>query len=122
VVAFQTWTGAGDSQVLVSLTNGAVLSLDHGDCFGATGTLSDPVVIVTPIPGVPGDLGRDPRYVEPVVKRIEAITDTNLLEAVARVPASEPWRSPVERRGEIASWLAHRRGRLREVMEAWLRR
>jgi hypothetical protein len=50
VVAFQTWLGVGDAQVLVRPTDGQVFSFDHGDAFSDTSNRSDPVVIVTDIP------------------------------------------------------------------------
>jgi len=121
VIVFQTWLGLGDTQVLIRIADGRVLSIDHGDCFGATGTHSDPTVVVTSIPGVPDNVGKEWKYVEPAVGLIETINDKVLLESVARVPGGEPWRSPVDRRIQIADWLAHRRGRLREVMRTWTR-
>jgi len=121
VVVFQTWIGAGDSQVLVRLSDGTVFSIDHGDCFGSTAGQTDPTVVLTAIPGVPPEVGKEARYVSPAVEQIESITDGKLLEAVAGVPMGGEWRSPVERRVQIASWLAYRRGRLREVMRAWIR-
>lgn len=121
VVAFQTWLGVGDAQVLLSLTDGAIFSIDHGDCFGTVGTRSDPAITVTSIPGVPNLVGKDVSSVEAAVRRIESISDRDILEAVTRIPAGGPWRSPVDRRAEIGHWLADRRGRMREVMEQWLR-
>lgn len=121
VVVFQTWVGAGDPQVLVQLSNGNVMSIDHGDCFGATSVQADPVVVVTAIPGVPQDVGKEEKYVLPTVDRISSITDGELMDAVCGVPMGTAWRSPVERRVQIAAWLAHRRDCLREVMIKWAR-
>lgn len=95
VVAFQTWLGVQDSQVLIKLTTGAVLTIDHGDTFGNTGALTEPQVVCTHIPGVDDTVGREHQQVRRAVARIEAISDRSLLEAVARVPAGEAWRSPI---------------------------
>ena len=59
VVAFQSWLRIADTQVLVNCDDGSVLSIDHGDCFGATAVMDDPSPIVVSIPGV--DDGRDER-------------------------------------------------------------
>lgn len=120
VVAFQTWIGAADAQVLINLTDGTVMTIDHGACFEATASLLDPVIVLTAIPGVPSDLGKDLLSIEGALRRIEGITDHDLIQAVTQVPSGNTWRSLVSRRTEIAEWLAHRRDRLRGVMEAWL--
>jgi hypothetical protein len=119
VIAFQSWIGAGDSQVLIDLATGEVLSIDHGECFGSAATLSDPTPIVTDIPGVSSDHGRTARLIDRAVKTIEAVTDGQLLEAVACVPDVPDWRADADRRLTIAAWLAHRRDRLRGVMQSW---
>ena len=121
VVVFQTWLGVNDGQVLINLRDGKVSSIDHGDCFGQTSNLADPVLIITSIPGVDAAVGKDKAAVEIAVNRVEEVTDKDLLEAVSRVPGGEPWKGSVARRVEIAHWLAHRRGRLREVMDTWLK-
>jgi len=120
VIAFQTWLGVVDAQVLVSMTDGSIWTIDHGDAFAATATQTDPSIVIAPIPGVPDTVGKEVTYVEEAVRRIELISDNDLLIAVAGIPAGDPWRSPVDRRVEIAQWLAHRRGRIREVMGRWL--
>ena len=112
--------GAADAQVLVRLTDGSVMTIDHGACFETTATFSEPTPVVTSIPGVAPDLGKDLLSVEDALKRIERVTDDDLIEASAQVPLGVPWRSPVTRRMEIAEWLAHRRDCLRGVMEKWL--
>jgi hypothetical protein len=119
VTTFQTWIGAKDQQVLVRLTDGKVLSIDHGDCFGATDRPTEPQVVIELIPGVPGEVGRERNLVESAVIRIEALSDDDLLDAVDRVPVGPHWQSDVTRRLAIAEWLAYRRDRLREVMLAW---
>lgn len=122
VIVFQTWIGASDSQVLIELTTGSVYSIDHGDCFGTTSTITDPQVIVTEISGVPADAGREAKYIMPTVGVVESVTDEELLEAVSRIPTGDEWRSPIDRRIEIASWLSHRRNRIREVMSQWVKK
>ena len=121
VVAFQTWIGVDDAQVLVRLTDGVVFSIDHGASFSGVSTLSDPSVRVTSIPGVSDEVGKEARHVQLAVDRIESIDDEDLLDVVARMPTGESWQSPPERRLQIARWLAHRRQRIREVMRTWLR-
>jgi hypothetical protein len=119
VVVFQTWIGShGDGQVLVDLTTGRVSTIDHGDCFGALAA-GDPTVQVTDIPGVGVDVGRKGSLTEPAIQRIEALSDHELLEAVARVPNDPPWKADESRRLEIARWLATRRDKLRSVITAW---
>lgn len=119
VIAFQTWLGLGDSQVLISVTSGRVLSIDHGECFGAVDALTDPFMVITDIPGVPIMVGKDLGNVRAAVDRIEAFTDQDIVSAVACVPTGPPWESTIDRRAAIGRWLSHRRGRLRGVMETW---
>ncbi len=121
IVAFQTWIGVGDSQVLVSLTDGRIYSIDHGECFG---NLPDPAgtltVVVTDIPGVNPDVGRESVYVLPALDRIEAVTHETLLSAVAQVPSGDAWKSPTDRRLAIGRWLAERQAAMRGVMQSWM--
>lgn len=119
VITFQTWLGVHDAQVLVRPTDGQVFSFDHGDAFGDTGDRSDPQVTVTDIPGVDATVGKRPGDVLIAVRGIQAITDEQLVRAVAGVPHGDPWRSPVQRRTEIVEYLMHRRTRLEEVMTKW---
>jgi hypothetical protein len=120
VVVFQTWLAAGDSQVLIDLVTGKVMSIDHGDCFGGISLpATTPAPIVTDIPGVDAAVGRDLALVNDAVDRIERVTDRELIDAVSRVPADDRWKSPVDRRRTIACWLAERRDALREVMKSW---
>jgi hypothetical protein len=119
VVAFQTWLGVGDVQVLVNLSTGHLRSIDHGECFTTTGQLTDPVLVVLSIQGMADDVGRDDASIDSAASRIEAVTDQQLTDAVARIPLGDPWKSPADRRLEIANWLAHRRGKIREVMAQW---
>ncbi len=120
VVAFQTWLGVADTQVLINFRDGRVRSIDHGDCFATTSSPGDPVLILVDIPGVGAAIGKERYAVEAAIRAVESVTDRDLMESVAQVPAGEPWRGPVARRAEIASWLAARRDRIRTVMEGWL--
>lgn len=120
VTAFQTWTGVGDTQVLIELKTGRVWSIDHGEALGQTGTNQPPSLIPPPIPGVTLDAGSHGDALLEGVDRIEQISDAQLLDAVAGVPVGDPWRSPVERRFQTAKWLADRRDALRGVIEQWL--
>lgn len=117
VVVFQSWLGAQDAQVMVSLTTGRVISIDHGDCFGNLSANLSPVVVG--IPGVPDADGRDPSLVDQAVRAVESLTDEDLLEAVCQMPTAENWNADEARRRRIAEWLAGRRGQLRRVMEQW---
>jgi hypothetical protein len=120
VIVFQTWVGAAsDAQVLVGLADGAVRSIDHGDCFSTTDATVDPSPVVAAIPGVSNDVGREGTHIAAAVQRVEALTDRDLQQAVSGIPLGSGWRSPVDRRADIGEWLAHRRDKLREVMTAW---
>lgn len=121
VVAFQTWLDLGDAQVLVGMTDGRVLSIDHGDCFGS---LTHPAVASAPriadIPGVKPEVGRDASHVLPALAKIEAVTDDEILRAVTQIPSGDAWRSPADKRLAIGRWVAERRDALRGVMESWM--
>jgi hypothetical protein len=119
VVVFQTWIGAGDSQVLLNLTNGRVSSIDHGECFGNLSSGDPAPPVVTDIPGVDANVGRERSLVGAPIRRVEELADDELLDAVSRVPNTGDWRADENRRLEIALWLASRRTALRKVIEAW---
>jgi hypothetical protein len=121
VVAFQTWLGLADAQVLINLRDGRVRSIDHGDCFSNTAAAGPPPLVIVDIPGVDRSIGRDRFAIEAAVSAIEGTSDRDLTDAVAGIPAGEPWRGPASRRLEIANWLSVRRSLIREVMEEWLR-
>jgi hypothetical protein len=121
VFAFQTWIGVGDTQVLVGLADGRIYSIDHGECFSATSSPTDPSPIVAGIPGLTEDIKKHPGFIRTGIERIERLTENDLLFAIAHVPVGGPWQSPADRRLGIANWLAYRRGKLREVIELWLK-
>lgn len=120
VVAFQTWIGVGDTQALLNTATGRIASIDHGECFMATGAASSPQLTVLSIAGVPDNHGSDHASVDAAAARIEAVTDQHLVDAVTRIPlGDDPWKSPANRRLEIANWLAGRRGQVRKVLSQW---
>jgi hypothetical protein len=119
VVAFQSWLGVGDNQVLIDVAGGSVYSIDHGQCLDNLSDFSDPVLVVHAVPGLPDDHGREAACIEAAVTEIESVTDAELLEAVARVPSGGAWQSAPDRRLAMARWLAHRRDRIRGVMHGW---
>jgi hypothetical protein len=119
VVAFQTWVGEGDLQLLVDLRTGEVMSFDHGECFGNTSALTDPVLTVAPLPGIPDTHGNNAPFVAEAVDRVESVGDDELLDYVSRMPLGDLWKSDPDRRLQIAQWLLHRRGRVREAMKQW---
>ena len=120
VIAFQTWIGANDSQLMIGISNGRVVSIDHGDCFGNLAVPSQPSVVITPIPGLPEQHCKDRAYLDAVLGPIEALSDEDLLIAVARVPNSGAWNADSGRRLAVARWLADRRDKLRGVMTQWM--
>lgn len=119
VVAFQTWIGVGDTQGMVNTRTGRIRSIDHGDCFTSTGAGADPTLTVLDIPGVDRAFGSDAASVSAAGDRVESVTEQQLIDAVARIPLGDPWKSPVSRRLEIAAWLTERRPKIRKVMAAW---
>lgn len=119
VVAFQTWIAASDSQVLVDFARRRLYSIDHGDVFGAIGSMVAPTPVITQIPGVDGSHGCDGACIESAVSRIESLSDDDLLRSVAGIPDDAKWRADAARRLEMARWLGQRRDGLREAMKQW---
>jgi hypothetical protein len=117
VLVFQTWLGVADTQILVDLRNGRLMSLDHGDWAGDVSAMTDPALI--PTPGVSPDFGRVAKHVETALRRTRAVTDEQLLDAVARMPTGAEWNADPGRRLEVARWLGWRRDRLPGVIRAW---
>lgn len=121
VIAFQTWMGVNDAQVLVRLTAGDLFSFDHGAAFQDVSDRTDPKVVVTDIPGVDLKIGKRPGDMAVAIKELEAITDNQILDSVSNIPHGEPWRSLLARRSEIAEFLIDRRSRLQGVLMGWAR-
>jgi hypothetical protein len=118
-VAFQTWIGANDGQVLIDLANGRLWSIDHGDVFGSLSGAPDPQVVVTNVPGLPHNHGCNADLVANAVAGVESLDDDAILASVARVPDEAGWQADPARRLAIARWLSSRRDQLREVMKKW---
>jgi hypothetical protein len=117
VATFRAWIGAGDSQALIQLQTGVLLSIDHGDALNAAINTFDPQVVT--VQGVPDDVGRDARLARVTIERIENVADSELVRAVADVPDDPDWGLSIDDRLGIAEWLAIRRGKIGEVMAKW---
>jgi hypothetical protein len=118
VVAFQSWIGADDTQILVDLRTGKLFSIDHGALAAIASPGGSPQVVVAP--GIPADIGRVSALMLPTIERIEAITDEDLLRAVAGAPDDPIWCTLDEGRLAIAESLRLRRDALRQVLTQWL--
>jgi hypothetical protein len=120
VVAFQTWMGAEDAQVLVDFLDRKLLSIDHGGCFAQIDRLTGRLdVVATVIPGTDPSIGRQIDLVEEAVYQIESICDQDLLEVVSCIPEGARWDAGIDRRLAIGAWLAHRRDHLRPALMEW---
>ena len=117
--AFQTWLDVSDPQVLINTLTGTVESFDHGDTFGELRKGPPSRVVIAKLPGSPSRLGFTYAELDMAVRRIEALTDLEILEAVAGVPDEPGWQASFARRLAIAEWLIKRKGRLREVLLGW---
>jgi hypothetical protein len=118
VIAFQTWVGAGDTQMLVDLRTGRLLSIDHGDVVAVNSLNSPPAIVVAE--GIPVDVGNEAGVMRPALERIERVSDEDLLRAVAGAPDDVEWNAGADRRLAIAESLALRRDALREVITQWM--
>ncbi len=118
-VAFHTWLGLEDPQILLDLGNGKVTSIDHGGCFRDVGNQADPALIVIDIPGVARNHGCEAGCVKEAVERIESTDDTDIMNAIARIPNEPNWNADPNRRLAIGRWLSRRRPLVREVMRQW---
>jgi hypothetical protein len=116
VIVFQSWIGADDTQVMVDLRNGRVLSIDHGAYRAFSSDNPHPVVA----PGLPDGFARSSSILGPEIDRIETLSDEDILGATARVPQAPEWRAARDRRLALAQSLGLRRDRLREAMAAWM--
>lgn len=117
-IAFQTWIGLQDEQLLVRLTDGMIFSIDYGAAFTDK---SDPLrLTIANLPGAPSELGRDWQYLRPAVEKIKAISDEQIMRSVARIPSDDGWDADVNRRYKIACYVSERREQLEESVTAWL--
>ena len=120
VVAFQTWLGAEDAQVLVDYLDRKLLSIDHGGCFTQIDRFAHELdVVATYVPGTDADLGRQVPFVERAVCEIESISDETLLATLSCIPDGPRWDAGIDRRLAIGAWLAHRRDHLRPALYKW---
>jgi hypothetical protein len=116
VIAFQSWIGADDTQVMVDLRTGHVLSVDHG-AYRAFSS-SDPQPVIAP--GIPPGFAQSAAVIEPEIDRIEALGDEEILRATSRMPDGTEWRADSGRRFALAESLALRRDRLRHALGQWM--
>lgn len=119
IVAAQTWLNVEDAQVRVGAIDGRVHSVDHGICLDARLKGRPTNVVVTPIPGVSANLGRDWSVMKAAVDLIEAISAEEILACVAGIPDEPGWQSSFERRFAIANWLLKRQFLVGPVMREW---
>jgi hypothetical protein len=119
VAAFQTWLDVSDAQVLVNLETGCVETCDHGDTFGELRKGPPSRVVIAKLPGTPSRASFTRAELDNAVRRIELLTDFEILSAVASMPDEPGWQASFARRLAIAEWLIKRRGRLREVLLGW---
>jgi hypothetical protein len=102
VFAFQTWIGVGDTQVLVGLADGRIYSIDHGECFSATSSPTDPSPIVAGIPGLTEDIKKHPGFIRTGLRGLNDSPKTTcllplpmfLLAGLGRVLPIVGWESP----------------------------
>jgi hypothetical protein len=120
VVAFHTWIYAGDPQAVLRVSDGRIFSIDHGACFRELLRGGPAGLIVPALAGVAG-VAFDRRAVEDALDLLEAITESELVEAASGIPDEPEWRMPIERRLRIIEWLLDRQPGVREVVEWNLR-
>ncbi len=121
VIAFLTWLGMLDRQVLVRLTDSRLFTIDYGACFGdVSGASAANMGIIMPmLEGVDPQLAKNVAHVREAIERIEAVSDTDIVTAVAGVPDEHGWEGSLRRCAAIGQWLSARRGLLRDAMENW---
>lgn len=119
VVAFQTWLNVDDPQVLINILTGDVETHDHGDTFGQLLKGPPSAVVIAKIPGVPDHFGLGRAELDMAIRRIETLTELDILWAVSGLPDGPGWRASFARRLAIAEWLIRRQRRLREVLMGW---
>lgn len=119
-VTFQSWIGVTqDPQALVVLTTGEVFSADHEFCF-AQPLDPTPTVCDLAIGGCVLDKRAGAVGLDPALSAIEALTNQELLSAVAMRLNEPPCQHDGQKRLAIALELAARRANVRAVMETWV--
>lgn len=117
VQVFYSWIGhASDVQVLVNFQNGAMRGIDYGDCFGNLANNADPNLVAIVLPGLSVQITPTPAQYQEAVERVKAITDDELLIAVCNMPDMDHWKSDLNHRRELASWLRSRRDRIHCIL------
>ena len=117
VVAFQTWLGILDNQLMI-LPDGRVVSIDHGACFDDRSMLNPMTVRV--VPGVYYGVAKNQEFLEPVISQIEAFSMDKLITAASRVPDEPRWNGSFDRCVKIVNFLDARKSQVRAVLEGWL--
>ncbi len=113
VAVFYSWIGVGDAQALIDLSTGRLYGIDYGD------SLPDPHAITPPvqsaIAGMPGG-SHSQADLDSAIATVEAVTNADLLQAVARMPTAPDWQADSQTRCQVARWLANRRDSLRSAL------
>jgi hypothetical protein len=118
VVALQTILSVTDPQVFVSLNTGRLYSYDHDECLNSL--IRGPMqLVLAPIPGVNAGFGSDRRSLDEAIGMVEAITEEQVLNAVACIPDDLRWQAPFARRIAMAEMVIRRQKGIGEVMTQW---
>ena len=111
---------AGDPQALLRMTDGRVLSIDHGDCLRQLTPGKPTGLIVPSLYGVAGTTF-DAEHVVRAVRTIESLGEEALIRVAAGIPSDDDgWRMPIERKIRVIDWLIERQPGIREVMVPWM--
>lgn len=120
VVALHTWVYAGDPQAVLRMTDGRVLSVDHGDCFRQLTPGKPTGLIVPSLHGIDGATF-DVEHVVHALREIESLREDALIRVAAGIPGDhDGWRMPLERKIRVIDWLIERQLGIREVMVPWM--
>ena len=120
VLVFQSWIDLADEQVLIRTTDGRVYSYDHGEAFRFIPP-GPPRIVLADIGGLRLDWAASYTAGLEMVSAIEALSDHDILVAVAGIPDELGWNALFDRRLAIARWLMKRRDALRNEYNKWSR-
>ena len=120
VFVFQSWIDMADEQVLIRTTDGRVYSYDHGEAFREIPP-GPPRIVLADIGGLRLDWAASYAGGLAMVDAIEALSDYDILVAVAGIPDEIGWNALFERRLAIARWLMKRRDVIRSEYMKWSR-